>query len=83
MRGDTHVVNANWNPDEGQLNVNANDASNSNPNRGCRLSRRSVLVQCTNVLEPPLCHFATLAKQDLCVKVCLVVAHIGLSGDTI
>ena len=38
--GGIRFVYANWNPDNGRLNVNANDPDKSNPNLGCRLSRR-------------------------------------------
>lgn len=42
MKDGTRVVNANWNPVNRKLNVNANDAGNQNDNLGCRLSRRSI-----------------------------------------
>jgi len=35
----SRIANANWNPDNSQLNVNANNLGNSNDNLGCRLSR--------------------------------------------
>src|SRR3989344_809203 len=35
----SRVVDANWNPDDRQLNVNANDPGNVNGNLGLRLSR--------------------------------------------
>lgn len=41
MWGEARLVNVNWNPDDGQLNVNANDLENQNPNLGARPSRRS------------------------------------------
>jgi len=67
-------VNANWNPDDGRLNVNADDPDNSNSNLGCRLSRRLFgacmhcpyswwrepsLFQVPRILDPTLRHFAT------------------------
>jgi len=39
MWGEARLVNVNWNPDDGQLNVNANDLENQNPNLGARPSR--------------------------------------------
>jgi len=42
----SQVVNANWNPDDRQLNVNANDSGNANDNLGLRLSR-SLFHRCS------------------------------------
>lgn len=38
-RSGSRVVDSNWNPDDRQLNVNANDPDNVNDNLGLRLSR--------------------------------------------
>ena len=52
MWGGTRLVNANWNPSNGQLNVNANDLDYQNPNLGARPSRRSMLYFLHTVSSP-------------------------------
>lgn len=55
-------MNANWNPNDGRLSVNANDLDNQNDNLGCRLSRRSLLVVGSSVLDPSLGHAANFLE---------------------
>ena len=49
-------MNANWNPDNRQLNVNANDPGNANSNLGVRLSRSFLIA--SHIFYPATEHSA-------------------------
>lgn len=48
------MANSNWNPDERRLNVGSNSPSNSNSDRGCRLSRSFNYSERVYFIHPPV-----------------------------
>jgi hypothetical protein len=60
------LVNVNWNPSDGQVNVNANDLDYQNENLGSRPSRRSLIIS----IACFLCTLSNLGSFSLFLVIC-------------
>ncbi|MFA5021274.1 MAG: hypothetical protein WC517_04420 [Patescibacteria group bacterium] len=66
----SRLANSNWNPDNRQLDVNADDADNANDNLGCRPSRSSIVsIAMAAVFYPAIDHFAVFYQPVFKVDV--------------
>lgn len=72
-------MNANWNPDNRRLNVNANDPGNANSNLGVRLSRSFLIA--SHVFYPAAKHSSDFLQVFLRFEVVFLVDETAIKSQ--